>query len=77
VSALALQLRPTEHGWAVYLSDGQELVRFRGLFSQQLASRYLRRYVAALAAGRAGPPRATRPRLPKPLGVARLFGDRS
>jgi len=36
---LALLMRPTENGWAVYLSNGQELIRYRGLSSKQLASR--------------------------------------
>ena len=47
--ALALMMRPTENGWAVYLSNGQELIRYRGLCSRQLATRYLRRYASALA----------------------------
>jgi hypothetical protein len=30
VTALAEMLRPTEHGWSVYLTDGRELFRFDG-----------------------------------------------
>jgi hypothetical protein len=30
MSALALMIRPTQHGWAVYLTDGREVARFRG-----------------------------------------------
>jgi hypothetical protein len=44
MTALALMMRPIDRGWAVYLTNGEELVRYRGLFAQQLALRYLRRY---------------------------------
>ncbi len=40
-SAVALMMRPTENGWAVYLTNGRELVRYRGIFSKPLALRYL------------------------------------
>jgi hypothetical protein len=46
--ALALLMRPTETGWAVYLSDGQELIRYRGPCAKQLASRYLQRYTRSV-----------------------------
>jgi hypothetical protein len=49
---LALLIRATENGWGVYLSDGQELIRYRGLASRQRASRWLRRYASALSAAR-------------------------
>ncbi len=42
--ALALMLQPTNSGWAVCLSDGQELIRYRGPFAHRLAQRYLQRY---------------------------------
>jgi hypothetical protein len=44
MTALALLLRPTNSGWAVYLSNGRELVRYSGWFSRQLAVRYLQNY---------------------------------
>ncbi|MGI8904447.1 MAG: hypothetical protein ACR2IP_12525 [Solirubrobacteraceae bacterium] len=43
--ALALMMRPTVDGWAVCLTNGEELVRYRGFWSKQLAQRYLQRYV--------------------------------
>jgi hypothetical protein len=47
MTGLVLLLRPTESGWAVYLSDGQELVRYNGWFSRQLALRYLEHYIGS------------------------------
>ena len=47
--ALALLMRPTENGWVVYLSNGQELIRYRGLGSMQLAVRYLQHYARLTA----------------------------
>jgi hypothetical protein len=47
MTALALMLRPTADGWAVYLTNGQQLARYRGICSKQLALRYLRRYERA------------------------------
>jgi hypothetical protein len=44
MTGLALMLRPTDSGWAVRLSNGQELVRYSGWFSRRLAVRYLERY---------------------------------
>jgi hypothetical protein len=41
-------LAPTDSGWAVCLTNGQELVRYRGMFSRQLAMRFLRRYAAQI-----------------------------
>jgi hypothetical protein len=41
MTALALIIRPTHHGWAVYLTDGRELARFRGPGSKWRARRYL------------------------------------
>ncbi len=43
MTALALLVSPTQDGWGVFLSNGQELVRYRGPWSKQLALRYLRR----------------------------------
>lgn len=41
MSALALMIGPTPYGWAVYLSDGRELVRFNGPGAKRRALRYL------------------------------------
>jgi hypothetical protein len=41
MNALALMLKHIRHGWAVTLSDGRELARFRGLGSKRRALRYL------------------------------------
>ena len=41
MSALALMVRPISHGWAVQLTDGRELARFRGLGARWRALRYL------------------------------------
>jgi hypothetical protein len=49
MTALAIMIRPTDAGWAVCLTDGQELIRYRGLFSKRLALRYLQRYTEANA----------------------------
>jgi hypothetical protein len=43
MNALALTLRPIEHGWAVMLSDGRELARFNGWGARRRALRYLAR----------------------------------
>jgi hypothetical protein len=55
VTALALMIRPTDEGWGVYLTDGQELVRYRGFFAKQLALRYLQRYTRAALRPRSSP----------------------
>lgn len=36
-----MMVRPTSDGWGVYLSNGQELVRFRGIASRWRALRYV------------------------------------
>jgi hypothetical protein len=41
MNALRLILKPTAHGWAVYLTDGRELARFSGLGAKRRALRYL------------------------------------
>ena len=41
MKALALLLKPIRYGWAVTLSDGRELVRFKGLGARRRALRYL------------------------------------
>jgi hypothetical protein len=44
MSALTVTLKPINHGWAVMLSDGRELVRFIGLGARCRAFRYLARF---------------------------------
>jgi hypothetical protein len=43
MSALAVMIRPTGDGWGVYLTNGRELVRYRGIGSKWRAAQYLRR----------------------------------
>jgi len=53
MTTVALMIRPTDRGWAVCLTSGQELIRYRGPFSKRLALRYLQRYMDAhLPSGR-------------------------
>ena len=39
--ALRLMLKRIPHGWAVTLTDGREVVRFRGLCARRRVLRYL------------------------------------
>jgi hypothetical protein len=41
MTTLALIIRPTHHGWAVYLTDGREVARFNGPAAKRRALRYL------------------------------------
>jgi hypothetical protein len=41
MNALAVMLKPINHGWAVTLTNGRELVRFTGLGARRRALRYL------------------------------------
>jgi hypothetical protein len=41
MTALTMMLRPVPGGWAVYLSNGRELARFRGFAARWRAMRYL------------------------------------
>jgi hypothetical protein len=41
--ALALMLGPTPDGWAVYLTNGREVRRFRGPWARRKAPRFIRR----------------------------------
>ena len=43
MTALGLMIRPTGDGWGVYLTNGRELVRYRGIGSKRRAAQYLRR----------------------------------
>jgi hypothetical protein len=51
MNPVLLILKPTPPGWAVYLTDGTELARFRGLGSRQRATRYLIRAAKARRQG--------------------------
>ena len=42
MNSLAITLRPILWGWAVGLTDGRELARFRGPGARDRALRYLR-----------------------------------
>jgi hypothetical protein len=42
VTALAIILKPLPLGWALCLTDGRELARFRGPWARSRALRYLR-----------------------------------
>jgi len=39
--ALSMMIAPTPDGWGVYLSDGRQLARFRGIAARWRALRYL------------------------------------
>jgi len=41
MSAVAVILKPIDHGWAVALTDGRELARFTGLGARWRAMRYI------------------------------------
>ena len=41
MKAVAVILKPIDHGWAVALTDGRELARFTGLAAKWRATRYL------------------------------------
>jgi hypothetical protein len=41
MTVLALQVEPTDDGWAVSLTDGRLLARFRGRGAKRRALRYL------------------------------------
>ncbi len=43
MTAQALMVGPTVDGWAVFLTDGRELARFRGRWARRRALRYLAR----------------------------------
>jgi hypothetical protein len=48
MTALALIIRPTRHGWAVELTDGREVARFNGPAAKRRALRYLASATKAL-----------------------------
>jgi hypothetical protein len=41
--ALALMIGPTADGWAVYVTDGREVARYRGLGAKRRALRHVAR----------------------------------
>jgi hypothetical protein len=41
MSAIALYVRPTHDGWAVYLTNGREVARDRGIGARRRALRHL------------------------------------
>jgi hypothetical protein len=41
MTSLAMMIGPTEDGWAVYLTNGTELARFKGLGARWRALHYL------------------------------------
>jgi hypothetical protein len=41
MNALAVLLKPIDHGWAVTLSDGRELASFTGLGAKRRALRFV------------------------------------
>jgi hypothetical protein len=43
MTALALMIAPTVAGWAVYLTDGREVARYRGIGAKRRALRYVAR----------------------------------
>jgi len=49
MNAVAVILKPVDHGWAVALTDGREVARFRGPGAKWRAIRY----IADLGYGRA------------------------
>jgi hypothetical protein len=49
MKALALMIRPTQHGWAVQLTDGRELARFHGPAAKWRALRYIARFTPPAA----------------------------
>jgi len=48
MNALMMMIRPIRRGWAVQLTDGGELARFRGPGSRWRAQRYVARVTDAL-----------------------------
>ena len=44
MNALAVMLKPVDHGWAVALTDGREIARFTGPGAKWRAFRYLARF---------------------------------
>ncbi len=49
MTALAMMITPIPYGWAVQLTDGRELARFRGPGSRWRALRFLARAAEAVS----------------------------
>jgi hypothetical protein len=47
MTAVAVMIGRTRDGWAVYLTNGRELARFRGIAARWRALRYIRRFVGS------------------------------
>ena len=54
MNALALMLKPINHGWAVTLTDGREVVRFTGFGAKWKARRFLTRHGLGKGASHVG-----------------------
>jgi hypothetical protein len=52
--AQTLLLRPIRHGWAVYLTKGSQLARFRGPYAQTRPARCPTRVTAASQLAKGG-----------------------
>jgi hypothetical protein len=44
MTALALMIGPTRDGWAVYLTNGREIARYRGIYAKRRALRHAARF---------------------------------
>ena len=44
MTTVALMIRPVQHGWAVWRTDGLELARFWGQGARRRAVRYATRF---------------------------------
>jgi hypothetical protein len=53
-SPLGIILKPTDDGWAVCLTDGRQLARFRGPGARWRAARHLARYSHSFLSNRPG-----------------------
>ena len=45
MTAVGVLIGPTQDGWAVYLTNGRELARFRGIAARWRALRFIRRFI--------------------------------
>jgi hypothetical protein len=54
MKAIAITLKPILYGWAVCLTDGRELARFRGPGARERALRFLRGRFGPAAGALAG-----------------------
>jgi hypothetical protein len=54
MKALALMIRPTQHGWSVQLTNGRELARFHGPAAKWRALRYIAHTIGSEHRGSVG-----------------------